>query len=84
LASFVRKFSGHEKLLFRSATRSAVLIRLRGTGTRRTKSFFSIFLLDPYFPSVVQQEEQDVQPKRTVTGTDADLRKLPLKDAKVR
>merc|ERR1719341_1923757 len=28
------------------------------------------------------KEEQDAQPKRTVTGTDADLRKLPLKDAK--
>ena len=28
------------------------------------------------------QEEQEAQPKRTVTGTDADLRKLPLKDAK--
>merc|ERR1712227_482992 len=26
--------------------------------------------------------EQEAQPKRTVTGTDADLRKLPLKDAK--
>merc|ERR1712025_521034 len=28
------------------------------------------------------KEEQEAQPKRTVTGTDADLRKLPLKDAK--
>ena len=27
-------------------------------------------------------EEQEAQPKRTVTGTDAGLRKLPLKDAK--
>ena len=30
----------------------------------------------------VNKEEQEAQPKRTVTGTDADLRKLPLKDAK--
>merc|ERR1711953_602311 len=28
------------------------------------------------------KEEQEQQPKRTVTGTDADLRKLPLKDAR--
>jgi len=28
------------------------------------------------------KEEQEAQPKRTVTGTNADLRKLPLKDAK--
>merc|ERR1719186_1624221 len=28
------------------------------------------------------KEEQEQQPKRTVTGTDADLRRLPLKDAK--
>lgn len=27
----------------------------------------------------VNKEEQEAQPKRTVTGTDADLRKLPLK-----
>ena len=30
----------------------------------------------------VNKEEQEAQPKRTVTGTDADLRKLPLKDAR--
>ncbi|XP_040573195.1 transcription initiation factor TFIID subunit 1 [Lepeophtheirus salmonis] len=30
----------------------------------------------------VNKEEQEQQPKRTVTGTDADLRKLPLKDAR--
>ena len=28
------------------------------------------------------KEEVEQQPKRTVTGTDADLRKLPLKDAR--
>ncbi len=28
------------------------------------------------------KEDQEQQPKRTVTGTDADLRKLPLKDAR--
>ena len=30
----------------------------------------------------VNKEEQEAQPKRTVTGTDADLRKLPLKQAR--
>ncbi|QQP50590.1 Transcription initiation factor TFIID subunit, partial [Caligus rogercresseyi] len=30
----------------------------------------------------VNKEEAEQQPKRTVTGTDADLRKLPLKDAR--
>ncbi|XP_044017521.1 transcription initiation factor TFIID subunit 1-like isoform X2 [Aphidius gifuensis] len=30
----------------------------------------------------VSKEEQESQPKRTVTGTDADLRRLPLRDAK--
>ena len=28
------------------------------------------------------KEDQEQQPKRTVTGTDADLRKLPLKEAR--
>jgi hypothetical protein len=34
--------------------------------------------------SVLQQskEEQEAQPKRTVTGTDADLRRLSLNNAK--
>ena len=30
----------------------------------------------------VNKEEQEAQPKKMVNGTDADLRKLPLKDAK--
>ena len=30
----------------------------------------------------VNKEEQEAQPRKMVNGTDADLRKLPLKDAK--
>ena len=30
----------------------------------------------------INKEEQEAQPRKMVNGTDADLRKLPLKDAK--
>ncbi len=36
-----------------------------------------------FFPRLQQsKEEQESQPKRTVTGTDADLRRLSLNSAK--
>lgn len=44
----------------------------------------NIFILLLIFDSLAQQskEEQESQPKRTVTGTDADLRRLSLNNAK--
>lgn len=46
------------------------------------KFFFPIFIVSAFSKMVFMQEEVPNVPKRLVTGTNADLRKLPLKEAK--
>ena len=68
-------------LLFVKAMKGKCLLQLTGPAdpTGPAKEGFS-YVKIPNKPT--NKEEQEAQPKRTVTGTDADLRKLPLKDAK--
>ena len=63
------------------AMKGKCLLQLTGAAdpTGPAKEGFS-YVKIPNKPT--NKEEQEAQPKRTVTGTDADLRKLPLKDAK--
>merc|ERR1719354_807772 len=63
------------------AMKGKCLLQLTGPAdpTGNAKEGFSYAKI-PNKPT--NKEEQEAQPKRTVTGTDADLRKLPLKDAK--
>jgi len=63
------------------AMKGKCLLQLTGPAdpTGPAKEGFS-YVKIPNKPT--NKEEQEAQPKRTVTGTDADLRKLPLKDAK--
>merc|ERR1719341_1636474 len=71
----------HTSRAYVQATKGKCLLQLTGPAdpTGPAQEGFSYAMI-PNKPT--NKEEQDAQPKRTVTGTDADLRKLPLKDAK--
>ena len=71
----------HQQIILDQATKGKCLMQLTGPAdpTGPAQEGFS-YVMIPNKP--VNKEEQEAQPRKMVNGTDADLRKLPLKDAK--